>query len=93
MSIELERAARGAAQRKVAAGVEPRDPIDAGLHFQHRQVTPLRLIVAVVLAALVLVGLVLSYLYTVPPAHILIVALVLCWLVGWGVQKRKKGKE
>jgi hypothetical protein len=91
MSInELQNAMRGAANRKIAAGIEPRDQVARGLAFQERPHAPRFLIVAAVLCAFLLVGLALSYLYGVPPSHILIIALGLFWVFGWGFKRRKK---
>jgi hypothetical protein len=91
MSVdELQKAMRGAANRKLAAGVEPRDHVARGLAFQERPAAPRFLIVAAVLLVLLIAGLMLSYLAKVPPAHILIIALGLFWLFGWRIFKRRK---
>ncbi len=90
MSIELEKAAQAAAQRKLNAGIEPRDPVAGGLHFQQRHAAPRLLVVAAVLAVLLLIGLALSYLSTVPPTHIIIIGLGLFWVFGWRIFKRRK---
>jgi hypothetical protein len=52
MNIELEKAMRGAAERKARDGVKPRDPISGGLHFQEPPATPRFLILAAVLILL-----------------------------------------
>ena len=90
MSIELEKAARAAAQRKLNAGLEPRDPVAGGMQFQERQTVPRWLILIAVLAALLLIGLTLSYLYTIPPSHILIIGFALFWVFGWGIRKNRR---
>jgi hypothetical protein len=90
MSIEIEKAMRAAPQRKVNAGIPPRDPVSGGLHFQQRQAAPRWLIVAAVLAVLLIVGLALSYLYAVPPSHLLIIGLGLFWIFGWGIRKHRR---
>ncbi len=87
---ELARAMRGVARRKLAAGIEPRDPISKGMRFEDRQPFPRVLITIAVLSALVLVAVVVSKLAEIPPAHIFIVAfsIALGWL--WLGAKRRK---
>jgi hypothetical protein len=89
MNIELEKAMRGAAERKARDGVKPRDPISGGLHFQAPPATPRFLILAAVLMALLLGGLALSYLAHMPPTHILIIALGLWLVFGWGIRRKQ----
>jgi hypothetical protein len=85
---ELERAMRGDARKKLAAGIEPRDPVDRGRRFEKRRAVPIILIAIAVLGALTIVGFVVSYLITVPLAHIFIVLLAIGTL--WLFAKGKK---
>ena len=91
MSIELEKAARAAAQRKLNAGLEPRDPVAGGMQFQERQTAPKWLVIVLILAALLTGGLTLSYLYTIPPSHLLIIGFGLFCLFSWGIRKNRRG--
>jgi hypothetical protein len=88
--MELQKAMRGAANRKLAGGTEPRDEMAHGLAFQERPATPRLLIVAAVLLVLLVIGLAVSYLSNVAPSHILIIAFGLFWLFGWRIFKRSK---
>jgi hypothetical protein len=83
VDTELERAARGAAQRKLNDRLEPRDPVRDGLRIQIRDRPPRLLIAFVILYVLSLVGLAVSYIASIPPAHIWIVLMVigLLWLL------------
>ena len=83
MDTELERAARGAAQRKLNDRLEPRDPVRDGLRIQIRDRPPRLLIAFVILYVLSLVGLAVSYIASIPPAHIWIVLMIigLLWLL------------
>ena len=87
---ELQKGMRGAANRKLAAGFETRDPVARGLGFQKRPAIPRFLIVVAAFCAFLLVGLALSYLRTVPPAHILIIAIGLFWIFGWRIFRWRK---
>ena len=90
MDIEIEKAMRGAARRKLTAGIEPRDPVRDARRFQEQSPAPRWLIVAAGVLALLVIGLALSYLANVPPAHIVIVALLLFWIFGWRTFRRGK---
>ena len=83
MDTELERAARGAARRKLNEGLEPRDPVRDGLRIQIRDRPPRLLIAFAILCVLGLVGLAVSYIASIPPAHIWIVLMIigLLWLL------------
>jgi hypothetical protein len=83
MSVELLKAMRGAAKRRL--DTEPRDPVSHGQRFEAQPRAPRLLIAVVVLSALLLIGLIISYLADIPPAHILITALGLFWLFGWRI--------
>ena len=60
------------------------------MQFQERQTAPKWLVIVVLLAALLLAGLTLSYLYTIPPSHILIIGFALFWVFGWGIRKNRR---
>jgi hypothetical protein len=88
--MELEKAMRGAASRRLAEGIETRDPIIDAQRLSERPAASRLLTIVAVLSALLLAGVTVSYLADIPPAHILIVALGIFWLFGWRIFKWRK---
>jgi hypothetical protein len=87
---ELQRAAAGAARRKVAQGIPPRDPVAAGQQLSGRPRVPTKyLYIIALISGLAVLGLVLSLLANVAPSHVLLIAVVVLW-GGWGIWRRKK---
>ena len=88
--LEIERAMRGAANRKLNEGLEQRDSVREGMRFEKPKAAPRILFAIFLLAALALVGLIVSYLASVPPAHIMIVALIIAFMWILGRRGRRK---
>jgi Flp pilus assembly protein TadB len=88
--IEIERAMRGAANRKLNEGLEQRDSLREGMRFEKPKGAPRILIALFALAALALIGLIVSYLASVPPAHIMIVGLIVGFILILGRRSRRK---
>lgn len=89
MDTEFERAARGAAQRKLNEGLEARDPVRAGRRFEKRPRGTRILAVIAILCVLAIIGLAMSYVVTIPPAHILIVLMAIGVLWVWLTPKKR----
>jgi hypothetical protein len=89
---ELQRAAAGAASRKLAQGIPPRDPIAAGQqHSGPPRVATKYLYIIALISGLAVLGLALSLLTNVAPSHLLLFAVVILWGT-WGFWRRgKKG--
>lgn len=81
MADELEKAMRAHAQRQVNEGLAPRDPVAAGLRLVEPPPFPRMLVALTIVCVAVLVGGLLWELAQVPPAHILIVAFIIGFVV------------
>src|SRR5205807_9161944 len=90
METELEKAIRAAAKRKVEAGVEPRDPVAAGLRFEQRQAFPRNLIALIAACVLVIVLVAVSELVAIPAAHIISIGLLIGVAALWFRGKRRR---
>jgi hypothetical protein len=69
---------------------EPRNPVRDALRFEQRPATSRLLIIGAGLCVLLLVGIIVSYLAKIPPAHILIIGLGIFWVFGRQVFRRRK---
>jgi hypothetical protein len=81
MAIKLEKAMRAHAQRQVNEGIAPRNPVSAGLQLVEPPPLPRWLVALTIVCAVVFVGGLLWELAQVPPAHILIVAFIIGFVV------------
>jgi uncharacterized membrane protein YphA (DoxX/SURF4 family) len=89
---ELQRAAAGAASRRVAQGIPPHDPVTAGEQHSGRPprvLTTKYLYIIAIVCGLALLSLVLSYLGNVALSHLLLFAVVIVWTT-WGFWRKKK---
>jgi Flp pilus assembly protein TadB len=89
MAIELEKAMRAAAARRMRAGTAVYDPVAAGLRVHEPPPLPLLLVALIILCLVVLIAGIVWELAQVPPAHILIVAFV----IGLGVLRFRRRRR
>jgi hypothetical protein len=89
MAIELEKAMRARAQQRVNEGIAPRDPVAGGLRLYEPEPFPRLLVALIILCAVVVVTGLAWEIAQVPPAHILIVAIV----VGFGVLRLRRRRR